>query len=91
MGERPDVGAGAQRADVVEIAAGGGQQEVGVERVVADDAPHEREAVRVDPGGGQADDDVAVPGARAVDQVVAVDEAHDGAAEVELLVAVDAR
>ena len=32
-----------------------------------------------------------MPGARAVDHVVAVDEADDGAAEVELLVAVDAR
>ena len=78
-------------ADVVEVAAGRGQQQVGVERVVADDPPHEREAVRVDPRGRQPDDDVAVPGARAVDQVVAVDEAHDRAAEVELLVAVDPR
>ena len=44
----------------------------------------------MDAGGGEADHDVTGLDARAVDEPVAVDDADGGAAEVELLLAVDA-
>ena len=59
VGEPAHVGARAQRADVVEVEARRRQQQIGVERLVADDPADEREPVRVDPGRGEADDDVA--------------------------------
>ena len=89
--ERLDVRLRAQRADVVEVEPVRREQQVGVEVVVADELAHEREAVRVEAGRGEADDDVAGLAARAVDQVVAVDDADAGAGEVELVLAVDAR
>ena len=59
MGQPAHVGAGTQRADVVEVEARRREQQVGIERLVADDAADEREPVGVDPGGGEADHDVA--------------------------------
>ena len=50
VGEPAHVGAGTQRANVVEVEARRRQQQIGIERLVADDAPDEREPVRVDPG-----------------------------------------
>ena len=52
---------------------------------------HEREAVRVDPARGEADDDVAGLDPGAVDHTVAVDDADARPREVDLGVAVDAR
>ena len=72
--ERLDVGVCAKRAHVVEVEAVWREQQVGVEVVVANERAHEREAVRVQAARGEADDDVTGLAARAVDQVVAVDE-----------------
>ena len=69
VGERADVGARPERTNVVQVAPGRREQEVGVERAVAHDAADEREPVRVDSRRGKAQDDVALGGARAVDQV----------------------
>ena len=80
----------AQPADVVEVQARRGEQVGAVVVLDLEDAAHEREAVRVDAGGRQADDDVAALDARAVDQAVALDDPDARAREVELLVAVDA-
>ena len=66
------------------------EQQVGVEVVVPDERAHEREAVRVQAAGRKADDDVAGPAARPVDDAVALDDADACASEVELLVAVHA-
>ena len=59
MGQPADVGAGTQRADVVKVETRRREQQIGIERVVADDAADEREPVGMNPGGGEADHDVA--------------------------------
>src|SRR5581483_2434632 len=64
---------------------------VAVVVVFLEQPPHEREAVRVEAGGAKPDDAVAGPDARAVDELVAIDDADAGTCEVELAVAVDAR
>ena len=60
VGEPADVGARTQRANVVEVETRRRQEQIGIERLVADDSADEREAVGVDPGGGEAEDDVAL-------------------------------
>ena len=87
--ERADVGPRPERAHVVEVATRRREQQVGIELVVPDDAADEREAVRVDARGGQPEDDVAGLCPRPVDELGAGDDADDGPAEVDLLVAVD--
>ena len=91
VGEPTDVGARAQGADLVEVEARRRQQQVGIEGAVADDPPDEREAVRVDPGRGEADDCVTVLDPRPVDDAFAFDDADGRAAEVDLVLAIDAR
>ncbi len=88
--ERADVRPRAQLSHGVEIADGRRQEQVRVERPVADDATDEREPVRVKTCGGEADDDVAGLDPRAVDQLGPAHDTDDGPAEVELLGAVDA-
>ena len=67
--ERLHVGARAQRAHLVEVEPVRREQQVGVEVVLADERADEREAVRVQTGGGEAEDDVAGRAARAVDEL----------------------
>ena len=57
--ERLHVGPLAQRAHVVQVEPVRREQQVGVEVVLADERAHEREAVRVQAGGGEAEHDVA--------------------------------
>src|SRR5262249_18170157 len=83
--ERLDVRVRAQRPNVVDVETVGREQELGVEVVLADELADEGEAVRVQTGGGEADDRVSVLAARAVDEVRAVDEADARAREVELV------
>ena len=75
VGERADVAPGAQPAHVLQVEARRRQQQVGVEVVVAEQAADEREAVRVQARGREAEDDVARLAARAVDEVGAPHEA----------------
>ena len=63
VGQPAHVGAGTQRADILEVETRRRQEQIGVERLVADDATDEREPVGVDPGRGEADHDVAGPDA----------------------------
>ena len=78
-----------QAADVVEVKPRGRQEIVACVVLEFEDPADEREAVRVDPVGWEADDDVALRNLGAVDEAVAVDEADAGAGEVELAVSVD--
>ena len=82
---------GAQAAHVVEVEPRRREQVVAVVVVLLEDAPDEREAVRVHAGRREADDDVAGLDRRAVEQRVAIDDADARAGEVELVLAVDAR
>ena len=91
MRERLDVGPLPQRAHVVQVEPVRREQQVGVEVVLADERAHEREAVGVEAGGGEAEHDVARLAALPVDQALAVDDPDAGAREVELVLAVDAR
>ena len=91
MGERADVGLGAQAAHVLEVEPRRREQQVGVEVPVPDQAADEGEAVRVQARGGKPEDDVARLAAGAVDEVGALHEPDAGAGEVELVVAVDPR
>ena len=76
--------------DLVEVEAGRRQKQVGIERAVADDPPDEREAVRMDPRRGEADHRVPGLDPRPVHHAVAVDDTDRRAAEVELVLAIDA-
>ncbi len=80
-----------QPPDVVQVAARRGEQVVAVVVIVLEDAADEREPVRMQTRGGQADDDVSGPNPRAVDEPVTFDDPDARAREVQLLVAVDPR
>ncbi len=81
MRQRADVCALTQRTNLLEVEAGRWQEQVGVERVVADEPPDEREAVRVDARRGEPEHDVAGLDSRAVDQAVALHKADARAAK----------
>src|SRR6266496_473121 len=91
VGERLHVCTLAQRSDLVDVEAVRRKQEIGVEVIVAEELANQREPVRVDATGGEADHDVAGGAAGAVDHVGAVDDADAGAREVELVLLVDPR
>ena len=86
VGERLDVGVLAQRAHVVEVERVRREHHVGVEVVVTDDCANEGVAVRVRTARRKADDRVAGRAARAVDQLVAIDDADARPGEIELVV-----
>ena len=90
MGERTHVGSGAKRTDIVEVEPSRWQEEVGVKHPVAHDLADEREPVGVNPRGGITDDDVTVLDARPVHEAIPVDDTYRGAAEIDLVLAVDA-
>ena len=78
-----------QRANLVEVEPGRREQVVAGVVLLLEHPADEREAVRMDAGGGEADHDVAFTDRRAVDETLAVDEPDAGPGEVELVVAVD--
>ena len=86
---REGVRAAAQPADVVEVEPRGREQVVAVVVLRLEDAPDEREAVRVDSGRREADDRVSRLDPRAVDETLSLHDPDARAREVELLVAVD--
>ena len=90
MRERAHVRLRAQLPHLAQVEAVRGEQQLGIDLVVAEHFAHEGEAVRVQPARRKSDHDVARLAARAVDQVVSPDDAHARACEVELLRPVDA-
>ena len=87
--ESAQIGPLAQCEHVVEVEPGRRQQELRVDVASPTSRSHEREPVRVHARRREADHDVAGLDARAVDQPLPFDDADAGAAEVDLLLAVD--
>ena len=89
MRDRAHVARGPQRGDLAGIDAGRREQRLG--RVLGGDAgaleqaPHQREAVRVRPARREGEDRVADLDARAVDDLVALDDPEREAGEVEVV------
>src|SRR6266511_3129720 len=86
---RERVRAGAQTAHVLEVEARGCEQVLAAIVVLLEDAPDEREPVRVHTRRREADDRLAGFDARAVDELLALDHADARSREVELVLAID--
>src|SRR5439155_6119533 len=87
--ERLHVGAGTQLSNLARVEPVRGEQEIGVEVILAEHLTHEREPVRMQARGGETEHDVAGPAARAVDQVCSTHEPDAGAREIELPFSID--
>ena len=81
-----DAGRPRARASSPHVEAGGREQQVGVgrERPVGDERAHQREAVRVEPGGGDPDDDVALAHAVGAEHLGALHHPAGEAGQVEV-------